>query len=105
MAFSRHPYPPVREREPLVLDPGRWQLNFYVANSTADHSLTDVVRYGGIGLKNVQRRLDLIYPGQHELNIQSYDSRFEVRLQLGLRLSDGQSLTNKPINHDQLCHN
>ena len=102
---SKHADRPNWIRIVANLDPEGRQLNFYVANSTAHHSLTDVVRYGGIGLKNVQRRLDLIYPGQHELNIQSYDSRFEVRLQLGLRMQDGPSLTNKPINHDQLCHN
>ena len=102
---SKHADLPNWIRIVVNLDPERRQLNFYVANSTAHHSLTDVVRYGGIGLKNVQRRLDLIYPGQHELNIQSYDSRFEVRLQLGLRMPDGPSLNNKPINHDQLCHN
>lgn len=32
----------------------------------------------GIGLKNVQRRLELIYPGQHELKIQPGDNLFSV---------------------------
>jgi len=43
-----------------------------------------VVHYGGIGLKNVQRRLDLIYPEQYDLSIQSTSTHFEVRLRLQL---------------------
>jgi sensor histidine kinase YesM len=56
-------------------------LHFSVSNSTSD-KVTDVVHYGGIGLKNVQRRLDLIYPGQYSLDIQSNATTFEVNLQL-----------------------
>lgn len=59
-------------------------LNFAVSNSTSDMASNDIVHYGGIGLKNVQRRLDLIYPGQYSLDIQSHNDRFDVRLQLHL---------------------
>ena len=41
-------------------------------------------RAGGIGLKNVRRRLDLLYPGRHRLDIQSDAASFAVRLQLEL---------------------
>lgn len=60
------------------------QLNFVVSNSTSDISSNDAVHHGGIGLKNVQRRLDLIYAGQHSLDIQHHNDRFDVRLQLHL---------------------
>jgi hypothetical protein len=60
------------------------QLQFTVANSRTDSVVNELVRYGGIGLKNVQRRLDLIYPGQYDLDIQSNDSSFNVKLQLHL---------------------
>lgn len=60
------------------------QLHFSVNNSTSHNALNDVVRYGGIGLKNVQRRLDLLYPGQYDLNIQSNHNSFEVKLRLQL---------------------
>jgi two-component system LytT family sensor kinase len=60
------------------------QLDFSVSNSVSQGPVTEVVHYGGIGLKNVQRRLDLIYPGQYELDIQANNSRFEVRLRLQL---------------------
>jgi len=38
----------------------------------------------GIGLKNVRRRLDLLYPGRHRLDIQSDAASYGVRLQLEL---------------------
>jgi len=40
---------------------------------------------GGIGLKNVQRRLDLVYPGRHQLSISRTDSLYTVSLQLALK--------------------
>lgn len=47
------------------------------------------VRYGqlfknGIGLKNLRRRLDLIYPGRHELQIQESEHLFTAKLKLSL---------------------
>lgn len=59
-------------------------LSFVVSNSTSDMASNDIVHYGGIGLKNVQRRLDLIYPGQYSLDIQPHNDRFDIRLQLRL---------------------
>lgn len=37
---------------------------------------------GGIGLKNVRRRLDLLYNGRHELDIQEKSDEFFVQLKL-----------------------
>jgi sensor histidine kinase YesM len=59
-------------------------LDFSVSNSVSQTAATDVMHYGGIGLKNVQRRLDLIYPGQYHLDIQNNNNRFEIRLKLQL---------------------
>jgi LytS/YehU family sensor histidine kinase len=76
------------------------QLDFSVSNSIAPSASngvipsgsniispsvpTEVMHYGGIGLKNVQRRLDLIYPGQYDLDIKNSNISFEVRLRLQL---------------------
>ena len=40
---------------------------------------------GGLGLKNVNRRLDLLYPGKHQLDIQQADGRHIVKLKLDLK--------------------
>lgn len=65
------------------------QLCFSVANSISRQEETsqDIFPAQGIGLKNVQRRLDLIYPGEHELSIQQNDEQFRVALQLDLHIS------------------
>ncbi|MFD2934883.1 sensor histidine kinase [Spirosoma flavum] len=59
-------------------------LTFFVANSSAPETATPVTNYGGIGLKNVQRRLDLLYPEQFELISQHDVDQFAVKLVLQL---------------------
>ena len=38
--------------------------------------------YRGIGLKNVQKRLELLYPKQHKLQIRQYEGLYYVQLDL-----------------------
>lgn len=42
------------------------------------------VRAGGIGLENVRKRLELIYPGKHQLDLTSDDDYFMVSLRIQL---------------------
>lgn len=58
------------------------RLDFLISNSIASYEINDVVKFGGIGLKNVQRRLDLIYPDQYELFIDNNGKTFDVKLKL-----------------------
>ena len=60
------------------------QLELNVSNSSSTDVANDVINYGGIGLKNVQRRLDLVYPGQYQLDIKDNDDSFDVKLKLKL---------------------
>lgn len=60
------------------------QLDLLIANSKSADAVNEVIRYSGIGLNNVQRRLDLIYPGQYDLDISDNGQRFEVKLRLEL---------------------
>lgn len=42
---------------------------------------------GGIGLENLSRRLELLYPGQYELNSQSLPGKYRAQLTLNLNVS------------------
>jgi sensor histidine kinase YesM len=58
-------------------------LEFFIENSKADKlpSLNHP-RSGGIGLVNLRHRLDILYPAQHELNVQDEPHRYAVTLKL-----------------------
>ncbi len=49
----------------------------------------------GIGIKNVQKRLELLYPGKHQLDIMSEDDVFIVNLSLELERKQAASLPAK----------
>jgi LytS/YehU family sensor histidine kinase len=58
-------------------------LTFIVENSKDDQQRSTEPR-GGIGLTNVKRRLELLYPGKHSLEIQNNEHTFKVELNLHL---------------------
>lgn len=58
-------------------------FHFAVVNSRDAHQATTEPK-GGIGLHNVQRRLELLFPGKYELQIDRNDSTFKVALNLQL---------------------
>lgn len=60
------------------------QLYFTVKNKFEDSKATKD-KTSGIGLVNVKRRLELLYPGRHTLAIQKKDDLFIVSLQLILK--------------------
>lgn len=55
-------------------------FHFSVSNTVEYNSTREPV--GGIGLRNVKRRLELLYPGKHELSIKEENSEFKVDLKL-----------------------
>jgi len=61
------------------------KVRFEVINSIEKniHHLTDPGR--GIGLANVKRRLDLIYPDQYTLDIKESDEIFQINLVISLK--------------------
>ncbi len=59
------------------------QLNFSVENSIPLYP-TQRDQVGGIGLKNVIRRFELLYPGRHEITISSNEIKYSVLLTLEL---------------------
>ena len=60
-------------------------LHFKVANTTEPKTADSVVAApGGIGLKNVKRRLELLYPGKHQLQIDNNTGLFTVVLDIDM---------------------
>ena len=55
-------------------------LSFSVKNKMATDNEATKDASSGIGLKNVQRRLELLYPNAHQLTIEKDDNWFKVRL-------------------------
>lgn len=45
---------------------------------------SDTFAQGGVGLKNVTRRLDLLYPGKYQLDISRQDNHYTVNLKIDL---------------------
>jgi len=56
------------------------QMIFNIRNTTEGRQMNVVEPYGGIGLVNVKRRLELMYPMQHNLTILEKDGWFNVNL-------------------------
>ncbi len=70
----------------ISLEQQEKQIQFTVENSqdTVEPKSRDAVYYGGIGLTNVKRRLDLLYPQQHTLKIDSQNNTYSVQLTIDL---------------------
>lgn len=57
-------------------------FTFLVENSKEEQRLTE--EHGGIGLVNVKRRLELLYPGKHDLKIEETTNFFSIQLNIQL---------------------
>jgi two-component system LytT family sensor kinase len=69
----------------LSLDNDRLLLTISNSISKIVANNAEFIRHGGIGLKNVKRRLELLYPGNHNLEINDDGDAFYVKLVLSLR--------------------
>ncbi len=63
------------------------QVEFSIVNSISSFSNSSftITQSSGIGLKNVQRRLDLLYPDTHTLTFQQDEHQFGVLLRIALQ--------------------
>ncbi len=55
-------------------------LDFFVENTKPAQASAHLD--GGIGLKNIHRRLELLYPGKHQLEVENVADNFKIKLRL-----------------------
>ena len=60
-------------------------LNFIVSNYIVENPAIETHGRTGIGLKNIRRRLELLYPASHDLTIVSSEGRFTVNLKIYIK--------------------
>jgi len=61
------------------------KLDYVVKNSKAETIKTkEELRSSGIGMKNIERRLKLLYPDKHNLKIQNGEEEYVAHLQVEL---------------------
>ncbi|MCM4152651.1 histidine kinase [Arenibacter sp. N53] len=63
------------------------KINFEIENSIPKEPMHQD-KLGGIGLENVKKRLDILYPKKHTLKIQKEATSFKVQLQIDLHGDD-----------------
>ncbi len=70
----------------IVMNVDDQQVHFFIENSKPDRipAPTTHRRSGGIGLVNVKRRLDLLYPEQYELGTEESPKSYAVNLLISL---------------------
>jgi two-component system, LytTR family, sensor kinase len=66
----------------LHIDPTR--ITFKCSNSIGNSGDGMLKGESGIGLENVKKRLALLFPGRHMLNVQETESAFQIILQIDL---------------------
>lgn len=67
----------------LKIEEGERRLHLMVINGLAEQ-VHSVEKDSGIGLPNVCRRLELLYPDQHQISIEKNEQTFTVKLQIDL---------------------
>jgi two-component system LytT family sensor kinase len=84
-AFKHVSYHDTRENYVTVeLSRAGPEFHFKCVNTKAPVPTEDVIETGGLGLRNVRRRLQLLYPEKHRLAINDREETFEVQLSLTL---------------------
>lgn len=64
---------------------GKDGLTFRCSNSLVRSAEKEHQEHSGIGLENVRKRLALLYPGKHRLDVHTETASYEVALQIDLK--------------------
>ncbi|HVN56929.1 MAG TPA: histidine kinase [Bacteroidales bacterium] len=68
----------------IKLECGENNIFFSCENGLPDTGKEHIFTSSGIGLKNLKKRLDLLYPGRHQLSINRTRDKFEASLNIRL---------------------
>jgi len=68
----------------ILLDVGVNQINFRCKNQIRELSDTEKNHVGGLGIKNIKRRLELLFPSKHKLKISEENNVYIVELNIQL---------------------
>ncbi len=60
------------------------EINFEVVNSYGELAVNENEKYKGIGIKNVIKRLEILYPDKHKLEISLKEGEYQVDLNIQL---------------------
>ncbi len=74
----------------LKIEVANKQLQFYLTNTIPQHQSTQN-KVGGFGSENVKKRLQKLYPNQHELKIDTDNQQFSVQLTINLQIINNES--------------
>jgi two-component system, LytTR family, sensor histidine kinase AlgZ len=69
----------------ITLDVASGVLKYAVENSKGQNALADNGGKSGIGLANVKRRLELMYPAKHSLKVEDSADRYYIELEITLQ--------------------
>jgi sensor histidine kinase YesM len=69
----------------LLLQAKGNELNFRLENNVGEVDEIESQQYKGVGLENVKRRLQLLYPGSHQLQAERAGNSFIVQLNLEMQ--------------------
>jgi two-component system LytT family sensor kinase len=67
------------------------ELSFRAYNTKEEGTVQPEIERGGIGIANARRRLDLQYPGRHDLKVADNGDSYEVLLNLNINAHVAQS--------------
>ncbi|MFZ7114693.1 MAG: sensor histidine kinase [Bacteroidota bacterium] len=68
----------------ILMDYKDEKFIFYISNDKDSHLVSEFSESNGIGLANVKRRLALLYPQKHELEIINTDISFSVEMKMNV---------------------
>ena len=80
----------------LIININENNLDFNLSNSKPSHKVSNKNK-NGIGLLNVQKRLELLYPQRHQININSTENTFSVYLKLNLQTEKTEHIEKSSI--------